>query len=80
MTATVRFGFGDVVVEDASRFEQPGGSPVFARWPCPGCGSRQLLDDAWRLMVRDAYSGGHPREIVVCASCYVGSGLHTTIS
>lgn len=64
-----RFSFGEVTVHAVVRRGPPPGLPAFARWPCPGCGRRQLIDDVWQLEITDRPTGTNLRHIMVCAGC-----------
>lgn len=71
---TFRFAFGEVEIEHAERFCPPAQMPVFATWPCRGCGQRRLVDDAWLLTVCDVPSRRNSRPVLVCAGCAVRAG------
>jgi hypothetical protein len=74
----MRFAFGDVVVEDATRTRPSGRMPALGQWPCPGCGNRRIVDDTWILVVRDHPNGRNRREVMVCGLC--ASGVARTSS
>jgi hypothetical protein len=65
----VTFVFGQVVVHAAEPYRNSDGVPAFARWPCPGCGMRRLVDDVQVLDLADLPGDRNRRQIIVCPAC-----------
>jgi hypothetical protein len=78
--STVQLAFGEVLVEGAAPHDVARSIPAMTRWPCPGCGTRRIMDDVWRLTVSDPPGGTNRREVVVCAICAANAGEHPTIA
>jgi hypothetical protein len=65
----INFAFGQVLVESAAPHRVPDSSPAFSYWPCPGCDTRQLLDDVWMVTVSDPPGDRNRRAVMICAAC-----------
>lgn len=67
--AQVRLDLDEVMALSAARFVTPSPAPDDGSWPCPGCGERTPVSDAWKMRIRNRVGAPQERFVVVCSGC-----------